>query len=1395
MGRGALTGEDLLFLGVPDRLRQVEAPLLRELAEGFAAWPEAADDPDLGPAGRLAVYLGQHANALADQIETLHEAFARFSAGHAGALDAAERQGHVLDFARSLGADGRGLRGDRRALRRWFGFDAMVDRYEHRVGVAERALAFALDRLGLVAASVLSELKEPALRQRLWRRLAIEATADRLTAHAGDARVGAAAFRCLARALEGLPTAEREGALGERSLRTVHRAAMEASGDVWTGVEALDLLRAASPDVFEAALTLRLTRPAPGDDLFLRRKAVGMLCAAVEARPGLAPLLDVARRDKSPAVRQVLALDLWRVPVAPLREQLAELACADPAPEVRAAALTSVERLLERVGVEEVAALWVRVLDSETSPLVLRTALFFADKAMDALLRLDPQGAEAWTEALVPAIERLHVSAGSLAVRRWAAQARERMWCLSDPEARALADRVRAGLESLCEGRSRRLSPAKNLIKSDPLLLGRVLSVLSQGDFGHDVAPRWPAPRVMRGDRFRTRLWRLLHEFRNPSTDKRQAFSHVIGRVYTGTLSSPSTIMAELAQTKVPGEPLFIAEEGGWRPYLPLPDHALSIVDTGCLVRIFTAEGITEITPPSGLARRLVARLRLTWNFPAFAAQRNWSEARGQSPAAYVRALEELGFRFRLRPYETGIGPGAHTEVDPAVARFFPVVIPLPLMGGSLWRDLEGYFFSLYQNSLGQLALFIGAALSAFIGRHLALSVAMRRTRNALPLVLGGWGTRGKSGTERLKAGLLNGLGYPLVCKTTGCEAMFLHGRAFGPLREMFLFRPYDKATIWEQMNVARLARQLGAGVFLWECMGLSPAYVRVLQRHWMRDDISTITNTYPDHEDLQGPAGRNIPEVMTEFLPERGTVLTTEEQMRPILAQAARRLGTRLLGVGWLEAGLLPSDALSRFPYEEHPFNIALVLALADELGADRDRALAEMADRVVPDLGVLRAFPPASIGTRRLEFVNGMSANERYGALGNWERMGFDRQDPEAEPGVWISTVVNNRADRVPRSRVFASMLANDLSADMHLLIGSNLEGLQGYIEEAWTERARELTLWPEGEAGTESDPLGVLAAAARWLRVPRQLDQARRVLEAMLRAQGAPLDPDEIDGLADDPHALEARLLQEGIAETSAIVSYQRRVLQDLSDYENLAERIRKGDDRQKLDADFARLSGVWFRRKIVVVRNFHASGEEVVDRIRTETPPGFLNRVMGIQNIKGTGLDFVYRWMAWDACAIACRHALSRDPSASAEGVRALAAFQEFGLLGEETVRATLAALKADPPLPGLAFIDQVGMIEAKHDQQVAALRAGMGGVGRAGRLDRLASLFEGLLDAGDAVRRRRAADRITRDLVAERISHDRAAVELKKLNARQKGGWLAESLHRTLAAARRPLRGA
>jgi poly-gamma-glutamate synthase PgsB/CapB len=889
--------------------------------------------------------------------------------------------------------------------------------------------------------------------------------------------------------------------------------------------------------------------------------------------------------------------------------------------------------------------------------------------------------------------------------------------------------------------------------------------------------------RIVRGHVFRFRLWRVWHEMRHPSPDKRQAFRHTIGRMFYGQLRIPSTILSELAETKVPGEPLFMGTEGGWRPYLPLLDEVHSSLDRSLFcrrVRLFTSEGITELVPPTSLRRRIWAKWQLTYRFAEYARLRNWQEQNPNNPASYLRALEQLGFRIRLLPYEHD--GGEPMSLDPQVTRFFPA--GLLLLDHTLWLQFQHYFKSFYENSLFELSIFLILALMWFLGSHLYANHKIHQVRRRLPLVLGGWGTRGKSGTERLKAALINALGYGLVSKTTGCEAMFLYAPPFCSLREMFLFRPYDKATIWEQYTLACLANQLETEVFLWECMALNPDFVNLLQRHWMRDDIATLTNTYPDHEDIQGPAGINIPQVMTNFITTNGTLVTSEEQMYPILKASADALGTPIHAVGWLEAGLIAPDILQRFPYEEHPFNIALVLAMANELGMARDFALKEMADRVVPDLGVLKAYPVASIKTRRLEFINGMSANEHFGCLSNWTRMGFDTHDPVTAPGVWISTVVNNRADRVPRSRVFANILVADIRADRHFLIGNNLSGLLGYIREAWQRYAQALTLWPTTDE--HEAPHDVLVRMAHHMHVATHEDQLKARLSAMLKA-GPDMEPQTHAALLTSWHdaaILRQHLLASGLEACSEqIIAHFRHETEAYEAYQNFAARLSREAERKnaKLDEDFRGLLWGWFERKFVVIEDYHATGNQVIERIGYETPPGYLNRIMGLQNIKGTGLGFVYCWQAWEQCYQACLQLRNKNPQAASAGLRALSAFHDYNILCIEYMYQTLDTVQDTLVAQNENFQASLAILASNLEASMQHIVAKVQKVPRPVLFAYIIDIIEDFLDAGDAVRRRKKANKIYKDLSHQRISQNRAVTELQVLNSRQKGGWLGKSI--------------
>lgn len=1344
----------LLSLGIHPAWRKAEEKLLAPLARKFVAEEEGrvrsrrADTVAVDSlALRLIRFVQREIQSEGEALSRLRNRHAEFTQRYARSVSEDERRFHTLAYAKAMGRSRRELAEDRRAFGRWFGMDAVTDRYLRRHTLHERVLSFCLGRLGALSVHLIGQAGEPDDQAALWRKLEVERATLPLLAHDGDNRVVVEAFRCLAASLQALPHAMQGTAVAEGTLQFIYRSALESRQQVWVQCEALTLLQSLSLPFLRLALHKRLTEPQTeslnGDDLFLRRHAVRLLGETLPRAPELAELIPVVLADPSPFVRQALPAALSGLPAgddARVSRWFEQCAREDASPQVRAAALLALPGLLARGGLfDSLLGQMQALLRQEPDPFVLRVA-FKVSVEVDASLASRQPGQQArWSQAMRAGLSDLRGAAGSIAVRRWAAQADERLWCQSDPAARQLLARLGEWLQGQKPGGYGRV-PGDLLSGVDPEAAGRVMSVLAQDDFGLDLAPgRWRS-RLMRGQRFGVRLWRVLHEFRHPSPDKRQAFRHTVGRIFSGNLRAPSGILAELAETKVPGEPLFLSGESGWRPYLPLLDDVISTLDA-----------------PGGQA----------------------------APSGYVHALRELGFEVSFQPHGEQPLHGRKQESappDPAVTRFFSPGLALPL--GENWQRMEEYFFSVYQNSLNDLAVFTALVLAYFVGKHLYANRRIRQTRDNLPLVLGGWGTRGKSGTERIKAAMLNALGYSLVSKTTGCEAMFLYADPYGKMREMFLFRPYDKATIWEQFDVMRHAEGLGADIFLWECMALTPSYVRILQRHWVRDDISTITNTFPDHEDLQGPAGHNIPEVMTNFIPCRATLISSEEQMLPILREAARENGTRLERVGWLEAGMLTPDVLQRFPYDEHPYNIALVMRMGEELGIAPDFALKEMADRVVPDLGVLKTYPEARLKGRRLVFVNGMSANERFGCLGNWTRMGFDRQDPDAEPGVWISTVVNNRADRVARSRVFAGILVNDISADRHFLIGSNLPGLMGYIEEAWSRFAQQLTLWPESEAEGDRSPQAVLQAFARRYRVAASEAALRHRLQAMLHGLGL----DETEVLLDlwqQPQVLSERLSASGLPEYAAdIAAAAQRMNDELAEYQAFASQIADAgaSDHKRLDLALHQLLHAWFKRRIVVVHDFYASGDAIVDMIRSQTPPGIVNRVMGIQNIKGTGLDFVYRWQAWDTCYKACDKLRSGKPGVMEQGLRELAAFQEFGLLCDEHVRDTLARARQSAAMQRESFQAELKVIESNLELALETVRGKMSIVRQSGWMLKLLEGLEALLDAGDAVKRRKTADQIYRDLIAERISVERAVLELQALNKRQKGGWLIGQLH-------------
>ena len=187
------------------------------------------------------------------------------------------------------------------------------------------------------------------------------------------------------------------------------------------------------------------------------------------------------------------------------------------------------------------------------------------------------------------------------------------------------------------------------------------------------------------------------------------------------------------------------------------------------------------------------------------------------------------------------------------------------------------------------------------------------------------------------------------------------------------------------------------------------------------------------------------------------------------------------------------------------------------------------------------------------------------------------------------------------MPRSRVFADFLVKDISADQHVLIGTNLQGLRGYIEEAWRDHMSDLALW-----GGDADPADSLLRACRSLRVPVTQEE----LDGRLRALGG-------DDADDTTHWAELFTAQFAAC---------RQLQADL-------QSISSGDAgaREAFDQKVRLQLWEWFRQKLIVVQDPHIDGDDLVRYIARHAPPYLRNRIMGMQNIKGTGLSFVYAWL--------------------------------------------------------------------------------------------------------------------------------------------------------------------
>ena len=289
-------------------------------------------------------------------------------------------------------------------------------------------------------------------------------------------------------------------------------------------------------------------------------------------------------------------------------------------------------------------------------------------------------------------------------------------------------------------------------------------------------------------------------------------------------------------------------------------------------------------------------------------------------------------------------------------------------------------------------------------------------------------GTRGKSSVTRLLAWALNESGLRTFAKTTGPLARMI----FPDGREYPVYRPGGHANVLEQRRIVALARKHGAQAVVVECMALQPRLQWLSEQRLVQATHGVITNARADHLDVMGPEETDVAWALAGMVPRGHKLFTCERRNVEILGQVCKDRNTELVSVSLEDVAAVTAEDLKGFAYHEHKENVALVLAICDSLGIEREVALRGM-HRTTPDEGALKVFEVDFFG-RRMHFVNGFAANDPESTRQVWE-MALE-MFPDVERSI---AVFNCRIDRSQRSQQLAQASVDWPSADATMLMGT--------------------------------------------------------------------------------------------------------------------------------------------------------------------------------------------------------------------------------------------------------------------------------------------------------------------------------------------------------------------
>jgi hypothetical protein len=201
---------------------------------------------------------------------------------------------------------------------------------------------------------------------------------------------------------------------------------------------------------------------------------------------------------------------------------------------------------------------------------------------------------------------------------------------------------------------------------------------------------------------------------------------------------------------------------------------------------------------------------------------------------------------------------------------------------------------------------------------------------------------------------------------------------------------------------------------------------------------------------------------------------------------------------------------------------------------------------------------------------------------------------------------------------------------------------------------------------------------------------------------------------------------------------------------------------------LDRAIARFVA-FLARRVVPFPDSAMSGDRILHDVASRFPGGSHAELLGCANIKGTGLDLVYRWVGVERVLGWLADAAGDAAPAAREKLEKLAAYDDWGLYDARHAVKVLGELRHRGVFARLGVEDEAEGALASAERAVRHREERLAGGGpQVGSLGDRVRTWLRPFDLVGSYRRRRDADVLLDDLATQRVGLVRAAKEGKKL---------------------------